>query len=115
MQPDTPKLLEDVRSAASFILRVTEGKELDDYMTEELLRPAVERHFEKIGEALVRLQRRDPEIAQQITGCSSIIAFRNVLIHAYDAIDNVRVWDAVRNSLPKLHDEVLTLLPPATD
>jgi uncharacterized protein with HEPN domain len=115
MQPETPKLLEDVRSSASYILRVTRGKELGDYLTEELLKPAVERHFEKIGEALVRPAKRDPETAAKIADCSRIIAFRNVLIHAYDAIDDSRVWDAVQNSLPQLYEEVMAMLPEPKD
>ena len=44
MQPTkTPKLLEDVRDAAEFILLVTRGKTLDDYRSDRLLRQAVER------------------------------------------------------------------------
>ena len=42
MQPESPKLLEDVRVAADYILRVTRGKTLYDYQIDELLRPAVE-------------------------------------------------------------------------
>jgi uncharacterized protein with HEPN domain len=110
MQPDSPKLLEDVRVAAEFILRVTRGKTLADYRANELLRPAVERHFEIIGEALNRLSKRDPQAAAQIPDHPQIIAFRNVLIHGYDVIDDRRVWDAIEHSLPSLHRQVRTML-----
>jgi uncharacterized protein with HEPN domain len=110
MQPESPKLLEDVRAAAEFILRVTRGRTLADYRSNELLRPAVERHFEIIGEALVRLSKRDPETVMEIPDHPRIIAFRNVLIHGYDAIDDSRVWDAIQNNLPALYEQVKGLL-----
>jgi len=75
-----------------------------------LLRPAVERHFEIIGEALTRLKRRDPSLTESIHDHVQIIAFRNVLIHCYDTIDDRRVWDAIEHSLPALLREVEALL-----
>ena len=102
MQPETPKLLEDVRIAAAFILDKTNGKSLDDYLADDILRPAVERNFEIIGEALNRLGRKDAQTLEQIPDHAQIIAFRNILIHGYDAIDDRRVWDAIVNSLPTL-------------
>lgn len=110
MPPNTPKLLEDVRSAAAYILEKTSGKSLEDYLADDLLRPATQRHFEIIGEALNRLGRGDPETLQQIPDHARIIAFRNILIHGYDAIDDRRVWDAIVNALPQLLCKVEDLL-----
>lgn len=56
----TPKTLEDIRDAASFVLAVAEGKELRDYFADRLLRQGIERNFEIIGEAVGRLVRNDP-------------------------------------------------------
>jgi uncharacterized protein with HEPN domain len=110
MPPESLKLLEDVRAAAAFILHHTAGKSGDDYLADELLRAAVERQFEIIGEALARLNRSDPNTLLLVPDHAQIIAFRNILIHGYDAIDHHRVWDAVENSLPQLHTTVETLL-----
>ena len=66
MQPEAPKLLEDIRAAAAYILDKTDGKTLDQYLADDLLRPAVERHFEIIGEALNRLGKHDPASLEQI-------------------------------------------------
>ena len=52
-----------------------------------MLRAAVERQFEIIGEAFVGLRRVDPALAAGIRDLSRIIAFRNVLIHAYATVD----------------------------
>ncbi len=62
MPPErTPKTLEDIRDAASFVLAVTEEKELKDYSADRLLRQAIGRNFETIGEAVGRLVRDDPD------------------------------------------------------
>ena len=110
MPPESSKLLEDVRAAATFILEHTAGKTVEDYRTLDLLRPACERHFEILGEALVRLRDYDPDTLSQIPGHRQIIAFRNVLIHGYDAIDDARVWDAIQTGVPELHRVVVNLL-----
>lgn len=110
MQPKSPKLLEDVRRASTYIMDKTRGKTLDEYIEDDLLRPAVERHFEIIGEALSRLGRHEPALLKDIPDHTQIIAFRNVLVHGYDAIDHHRVWDAIEHSLPTLLRQVQALL-----
>ena len=66
MQPKTPKLLDDIRDAAVFIRQVTGGKTLEAYRADRLLRQAVERNFEIIGEAVSRLARADAATAARI-------------------------------------------------
>ncbi len=46
--------------------------------------------------------RKDPKTLEQIPDHAQIIAFRNILILGYDAIDDRRVWDAIVNALPNL-------------
>ena len=75
-----------------------------------VLRFAVERNFEIIGEALGRLAKLDAATAARISNYSRIIAFRNVLIHAYDQIDHRLVWLVIQSDLPTLLGEVLSLM-----
>lgn len=60
-----------------------------------MLRMAVERAFAIAGEALAQLARIDSATADRITDCRSIIAFRNILIHAYAQVDDRLVWGIV--------------------
>ncbi len=39
MQPDSPKLLEDIRVAVAFIQDKTRDKGLKDYLSDDMLRP----------------------------------------------------------------------------
>jgi len=52
MRPDPWAFLWDARNSADAIARLISGKRLEDYLSDELLRPAVERQFEIVGEAL---------------------------------------------------------------
>jgi uncharacterized protein with HEPN domain len=109
MHSKTPKLLDDIRDAAAFIRQVTDSKSLEDYRSNRLLRQAVERNFEILGEAVSRLARTDPEVAARIGEHPQIISFRNVLIHGYDLIDDARVWQVITHDLPRLERQVTEL------
>lgn len=110
MRPESPKLLEDIRDAAQYIIDRTTGTTLDVFCQNRDLRQVVERNFEIIGEAVRRLNHHDPDTAHRVTDFQQIIAFRNILIHAYDVIDPARVWRNIDGSLPRLKREVEQLL-----
>jgi uncharacterized protein with HEPN domain len=110
MQPKSPKLLEDVRDATEFILEVTRAQSLESYLESRLLRQAVERNFEIIGEALHRLSRTDPDVSAQVGEVPRIVAFRNMLIHGYDVLDHEVVWEVVKNDVPNLLKQIKALL-----
>ncbi len=45
-----------------------------------------------------------------IKNAKRIISLRNLVIHAYDSVDNIIIWGIISNDLPKLKDEVEKLL-----
>ena len=96
----------DAREAAAAALRFVGGKSFDDLIEDELLRSGVERQVQIVGEALSQLAKTDPEIAGKIPHLRQIIAFRNILVHAYASIDHENVWRVVHGDLPGL---ILTL------
>lgn len=75
-----------------------------------MLRSAVERQFEIIGEALNQAIRLEPFLSERISRTGRIIAFRNRLIHGYTSIADDLVWGVLETSLPVLHREVSVLL-----
>lgn len=111
MRPErTLKTLEDIRDAAAFIIESAENKSSSEYFQDRLLRQAIERNFEIIGEAMGRLAREDPETAKRIGDYERVIAFRNVLIHGYDLVDDELVWDTVQGKVPALLAETERLI-----
>jgi uncharacterized protein with HEPN domain len=76
-----------------------------------MLRAAVERQFEIIGEALTGLKRIGPETAAEIPELARIIAFRNILIHGYATVDDKLVWGIVETDLAPLRQTIDRLLP----
>jgi uncharacterized protein with HEPN domain len=70
----------------------------------------VERQFEIIGEALNRLSKVSPDLAQDVPNLREIIGFRNILIHGYASVDHGRVWQIVVDLAPELKLVVSGLL-----
>lgn len=110
MRHETKKYLEDVARAADLIGQFTAGKTFADYREDAMLRAAVERQFEIVGEALVQLSKRDASVAAQIGEHKRIIAFRNMLIHGYNNVDDMLVWGIVESKLAGLRRDVAALL-----
>jgi uncharacterized protein with HEPN domain len=75
-----------------------------------MLRSAVERQLETVGEALAQLARIDSATASQISEYQRIIAFRNILIHAYAEIDHRIVWNVLKLKLPVVRRQAKALL-----
>lgn len=110
MRLEARKYLYDIQEAANLAADFTAGKELEDYRQDVMLRFAVERAFAIIGEALTQLARINPAIAECITDLRSIVAFRNILVHAYAQVDDEIVWGIVQSKLPILIREVNELM-----
>ena len=86
------------------------GRDFEGYLADEMFRSAVERKLEIIGEAMGRIAKRAPEVAQQISAHRQIVNFRNVLSHEYDEISHEQVWQVVQHDLPTLRTEVEAIL-----
>ena len=74
----------------------------EDYEADAMLRSAVERQFEIVGEALNRLSKEDPTSAERIPDLPRIVAFRNILVHGYAIVDDRIVWEVVTTRLSGL-------------
>lgn len=107
---DLRAYLFDISEACDRIEEFTRGASFDDYQRTVLIRSAVERQFEIIGEALSQVLRYHPTLADQINDAGRIIAFRNQLAHGYASVSDEVVWFVVHSSLPALHEKVNALI-----
>lgn len=110
MRAEEKKLLVDVQEACQSISRRCAECTFEQYVADRWFRRAVEREFEIIGEALNRLDRLAPTAAARITSLRRIVDFRNRIIHGYDSVDDVIVWQTVEHHPPMLYAEVEGLL-----
>jgi uncharacterized protein with HEPN domain len=110
MRPDPKKYLHDMREACLRVRDFTDPRTLAEYREDSLLRSAVERQFQILGEALAQLSRRYPDVAERIPDHRGIINFRNVLVHGYDAVEDEVVWGLAEGKVPPLIEVLETLL-----
>jgi len=111
MKPlDIRKYLFDINEACELLIQFTGGKTFSDYSADPMLRSAVERQFEIIGEALAQVLRLDVSLRSRISDAGRIIAFRNRLIHGYSSVADDVVWGILEANLPSLRKEVAALM-----
>ena len=104
------KFLYDALQATRLVAKFTEGKSYADYIAEDLLRSGAERQLIIVGEALNRISQIDPDIASRIGDHKQIVSFRNIIVHGYDIVEDEIVWGIIKSHLPKLHNDLETLL-----
>ena len=114
MDRDPRAYLWDVRESADAITQFVAGRTFEEYVADRMLRSAVERQFEIVGEALRQLTRAAPELAAELAELPQAIAFRNILIHGYTTIDDRIAWRVIRESLPVLRGRGAALLDQAS-
>ena len=110
MPPDSRKYLWDALRAAGFLNQFAANKTFSEYQDDVLLRSAVERQYEIVGESLNQLARVDAALAKGIPDLARIVAFRNILIHGYADIDDAIVWEVLTTKLPLLESALRALL-----
>ncbi len=109
-----PAYLWDMREAARGILEYTENMTLEDFLAagkeRTLVRLAVERQLEIIGEAARRLSAGFRDKHPQIPW-TEIIGLRNVISHEYDKVNYDAIYHIIRRDLPGLVSALESLVP----
>ena len=106
MRAEVTSLLWDVQNACDQVREFIEGVPEAQYRSDSLVRSAVERQREIVGEALSTLRKSCPELAEQIPGVHRIIGLRNVLIHGYAVVDDSVVYTAATTRVPELRSMI---------
>ena len=109
MKIEEKKLLTDIMEAVLSIDEHLEGERIfSEYKANKTKRRAVERELEIIGEAVNNLLKISPDI--EISYARLIVDLRNKVIHAYDNVNDMVIWNVVMNHIPQLKMEVGSLL-----
>jgi len=89
------KYLYDIKFAIEEIVSffVGQDKRFEEYSKNILLKRAIERDLEIIGEAMSRILKEDPEF--YIENARRIVGLRNQIIHGYDNVSDENIWGIV--------------------
>lgn len=103
MRPDLgdASYLWDMLDAARAVHGFVRDRNFGVYLQDRMLRGAVERHIEIIGEAAGRISREFQSAHPEIPW-AKIIAQRNVLAHDYGEIKHERIWAVAIHHIPDL-------------
>ena len=113
MRPEERDLafLWDMREAARDVLDFIRGVTYVHFCNDKLVRYAVERRIEVIGEAARHVsdsfKMMHPEIPWR-----GIIGQRNILAHEYGEILLERIWRTANESIPGLAEMLDQMIPP---
>jgi uncharacterized protein with HEPN domain len=100
------KRLDDAENACCRIQSFLRAISFETFTNSELLRSAVERQLEIIGEALGIAAKEDDSILELVPDIPRIVGLRNRLIHGYDSEDPELVWDVVKTKIPPLKHQI---------
>ncbi len=114
MRPDErdAAYLLDMLQAAEKVSRFVKGLKQEEFVEDEVLRDAVERNVEIIGEAARKVSEAFKNKHSEIPW-RKMVAQRNVLVHEYDKISVDEMWIVATFHVPKLIDSLTPLIPTA--
>lgn len=101
----------DMREAARLIQAFIQGATYQHFVSDKMMRSAVERQLEIMGEAARRVsiefQLEHPEIPWR-----QVIGLRNLLAHEYGEVQVDRIWSIINESMGELAARLDVLIPP---
>ncbi len=101
MPPDDRVRLRHMIEAAELALNFVAGRQREDLDSDPMLRLALTRAIEIIGEAASRVSE-DGQAAASAVPWPRIVAMRNRLIHGYFDIDHDILWHTATENVPAL-------------
>lgn len=110
MLHDSCKYLYDMRQAVELLREFTRGKSFADYAQDSMLRSAVERQLEVVGQGLYQMAQFDLDTVNRISAHEEVLAFWNILNHRDVNVDDRLAWGLIETRLDSLSHEVHRLL-----
>ena len=93
--------LRDMQEAAQKVIRYTDGLQIESFVKDEMAYDATLRNLEILGEAAKNIPE---EIRQRYPDLDwgGAAGLRDILAHAYFALDDATLWKIVRTDIPRL-------------
>lgn len=110
---DYREYIKDILQECEFVRKYTQGIEYEDFLESDLLRHAVVRALEVIGEAVKNLPNELLEKYPQIEW-KRVKGMRDRLAHAYFGVDYELLWRVIKEELPSLCNVVKDMLDEET-
>ena len=111
MNKDNNIYIQDIIDCINKITAYTKNCQSADFLTNSMMKDAVIRNFEVIGEAAKKLtpefRAMHPEIEWK-----KMAGMRDKLIHDYMGIDYWAVWGVIEQILPNLRLQLLNIVTP---
>lgn len=92
---------QDMQEAARKVANYTHGMDAQAFARNSLVRDAVLRNLEVIGEAAKHIPA-EVRLKAEAVDWRRIIGFRDIVAHAYFGIDGTILWNIVTDKIPEL-------------
>ena len=112
MRPDVKDAacLWDMLDAAKAVRAFVSTRSFSDYLQDRMLRGAVERHVEIIGEAAGKVSQPFRDAHPRIPW-RKIIAQRHILAHEYGELEHELIWKVATLHVPELIVSLEPIVP----
>jgi uncharacterized protein with HEPN domain len=109
MKKDSLAYIKHIRDAINLVEDFIEDYTKRKFLCDELVQSAVIRQIEIIGEAVKNIPLSFRNKYSKIPW-AKVARMRDKLIHQYFGVDLDKVWDVVKDDLPKLKKQIKEIL-----
>ncbi len=110
MRRDRCAYLHDMFEAAESIFLFVADLNFETFESVDVVKSAVERKFEIIGEALRQASHQFPGSLDSIPDLRAVIDQRNYIAHGYFEVNPRILWNSIQTDLAKFQNEVKRLI-----
>ena len=112
MSKEPIEFLKHINDECLFILSVSINLSKDNFLDDEVLKRAIVRSLEIIGEATKKIPA-DVKIKWNSIQWKNMAGMRDRLVHDYIGVDYTIVWDVIKNKIPELQIQISQVITSA--
>ena len=101
--------LQHIVEAIKNIYEFLEGVTFEEYCSNKMMRFAVVKNLEIVGEASYMLSKELKEQHAEIEW-KDIISMRHIFVHGYYNIMDKRVWAMIKNKIPQYEEQIKQIM-----